>query len=250
MKSFDISLIFVMTVFVVIIGIFLLVYKVLRSAKELLRSPEAELVKHAAKALQNGDINDRLSSTPRSLSSMNKIYLPQLLKDFPEFNWNEFVPIIEKAIIDTLDAYDSRNPEKVKYLESIYASVSNRLSHETVPCYNDVLIHDTVIKSYYKRNGTCYIITESSVEYYTYTEKGKELISGFRDRKKQTVYETELVYIQDPSKAEHVSAMGVHCPNCGAPITKLGAKFCEYCGSAVETVNRKVWKINSIKEEG
>lgn len=250
MKNFNISLIFAVAAFVVIIGIFLLISKILRTASGLLRSPEAELVRYAANAIKSGDINDRLSSTPRSLSSMNKIYLPQILKDFPEFNWNEFVPIIEKAIVDTLDAYDSRNPEKVRYLKPIYDSVSNRLSHETIPCYKDILIHDTVIKSYYKKNGTCSIITESSVEYYTYTEKGQELISGFRDRKKQTVYETELVYIQDFSKTEHVTSMGIHCPNCGAPVTKLGAKFCEYCGSAVETVNRKVWKINSIKEEG
>ena len=39
------------------------------------------------------------------------------------------------------------------------------------------------------------------------------------------------------------------CPNCGAPIKNLGAKFCEYCGSAVEVINSRVWSLEHIKED-
>ena len=41
----------------------------------------------------------------------------------------------------------------------------------------------------------------------------------------------------------------VVCPDCGAPIKNLGAKFCEYCGSAVEVINSRVWSLEHIKED-
>ena len=42
---------------------------------------------------------------------------------------------------------------------------------------------------------------------------------------------------------------GRPCPNCGAPIKNLGAKSCEYCGSAVEVINSRVWSLEHIKED-
>ena len=42
--------------------------------------------------------------------------------------------------------------------------------------------------------------------------------------------------------------VGTTCPNCGAPITNLGAAYCEYCGSAVTLLNLKVWTLHSFDE--
>lgn len=44
------------------------------------------------------------------------------------------------------------------------------------------------------------------------------------------------------------SAVGTTCPNCGAPVKNLGAKKCEYCGSYIEPVNIKVWKLQNFHE--
>ena len=38
------------------------------------------------------------------------------------------------------------------------------------------------------------------------------------------------------------------CPNCGAPVTILGQKKCEYCGSALTVINRHVWTLSRIYE--
>ena len=38
------------------------------------------------------------------------------------------------------------------------------------------------------------------------------------------------------------------CPNCGAPVTRLGSKFCEYCGSGLREISVRVWSINKITE--
>ena len=44
------------------------------------------------------------------------------------------------------------------------------------------------------------------------------------------------------------TAVGVTCPNCGAPVTRLGSKFCEYCGSGLREISVRVWSINRIAE--
>ncbi len=231
--------------------------------RKIRNSPELEVIRYAAKAIQNGDINDRISTTPKSLSNMEKIFLPQILKDFPEFNWNEFRPQIRTSICNMLLAIDTRDKGPVAGNPKLREAVEQVLAGTQIPHYKDVKVHDTVIKRYYKQEGTCYILCESAVEYYTYVEENDKVVSGYKDRKRQEVYETELVYVQDIERAAagpgmadakmtaagHVSSngIGVTCPNCGAPITSLGAKRCEYCGTAIEPLNLRVWKINAIR---
>ena len=244
--------------------------------RKIRNSPELEVIRYAAKAIQNGDINDRISTTPKSLSNMEKIFLPQILKDFPEFNWNEFKPLIQTSICNLLRAIDMRDRGPVAGNPKLREAVEQALAGTQIPHYKHVKVHDTVIKRYYKQEGTCCILCESAVEYYTYVEENDKVVSGYKDRKRQEVYETELVYVQDIERAGkaaagaaadsgaaagpgmaaakmtaagHASAtgIGVTCPNCGAPITSLGAKRCEYCGTAVEPLNLRVWKINAIR---
>ena len=102
-----------------------------------------------------------------------------------------------------------------------------------------------------KRDGRCVISIQSAVEYFYYKTASGKLISGDKEYKKQTRYKMELVYIQDIDMLDNAgigSAVGTTCPNCGAPVRSLGAKKCEYCGSYVEPVNIKVWKLQSFHE--
>lgn len=56
------------------------------------------------------------------------------------------------------------------------------------------------------------------------------------------------MYIQDAGKFGEADACGVNCPNCGAPVTSLGAKHCEYCGVALTPVNVNVWSLERFYE--
>lgn len=239
----------VIIMLLIIFAVYRIINKIKVAGRKLYSSTEAQMIRYAVKALQTGDINDKLSSTPKSLSSMNSIYLPQIQKDFPEFSWVEFKPIIESTILSMLKAIDERNALLVKENDFIYKAILYELEKTKIPNYKDIRIHDTVIKSYYKKEGTCYIITETSVEYFSFIRDNEKIIQGYDNRKKQTIYESELIYIQDANKVKNRISLGVTCPNCGAPIKMLGVKFCEYCGSAVETVNSNVWHISSIKEK-
>ena len=76
------------------------------------------------------------------------------------------------------------------------------------------------------------------------------VINGDRDVKLQTVYDVELLYVQDAdAMGVYNEGLGLTCPNCGAPVRNLGQKFCEYCGTGVIEVNTRVWKFNSVKEQ-
>ncbi len=238
----------------IIAGIILAAALALRALwRRVANSTEMAVLRYFARAAKNGDINDRLSETPKSLSSMDKIFLPQILQDFPEFNWNEFKAVISASICNMLRAIDARDiglmgtdPVQSPRLRE---AVGHVLAGTQIPFYRDVKVHDTVIKRYFKKEGTCYIICESAVEYYGYVEENGRVVRGYKDRKRQEVYETELVYIQDAERAPGSGggSVGVVCPNCGAPVTNLGAKRCEYCGSAVEPLNLRAWKIQSIR---
>lgn len=144
--------------------------------------------------------------------------------------------------------------------------------------FRQVKIHQTEISRYQKEAGLCVIKLQSAVEYYyeeiresqegdggeeAHVEKspGSRLgrkrgnQKGSQQEKpgplrQQNRYNMELVYVQDMTKAgDYATAVGATCPNCGAPITRLGSKFCEYCGTGVTPIDIRVWKLHRIEKE-
>lgn len=261
---------------------------------------------------------DILAQTPKSVSGMTKLCLPQIEADFPEFHWAQWKQMCENRLMAYLEALSSQD---LRVLESgclknpglaaprgekTVSAVSEELRKQVElriedqkrrgvrENYRQVKIHQTEISRYQKEAGLCMIKLQSSVEYF-YEEtrldaidhKGAETGTGDEDvgsvpaglnsrhgkksltkmdgrkrkgkrkqenqannRKQQTRYNMELVYIQDLSKIKDLAtAIGVTCPNCGAPITKLGSKFCEYCGTGVTPVDVRVWKLHRVECE-
>lgn len=151
---------------------------------------------------------EEMANTPKSVSGMTSLYLPRLQKDFPELNWVEFQTMAEKHLKEHLEKLG----------------------------YKSVRIHQTVLRDYRKNSGTCYAVLQSSVEFF------KE------EKKTQSRFNVTMAYIQDASKTGHESSYSINCPNCGAPISSLGAKTCEYCGSAVREVNIRIWQLDEVEE--
>ena len=151
---------------------------------------------------------EMMENTPKSVSGMTSLYLPRLQADFPELNWVEFKSMAEKHLLEYLKEQQ----------------------------FTDVLIHQTELRDYRKNSGTCYAILQSSVQY-------------FKEAKKiQSRYNTTMAYVQDAQKAGYEHGFSMNCPNCGAPITSLGNRTCEYCGSVVREVNVRVWRLDKIEE--
>ncbi len=193
-----------------------------------------------------------LSETPKSVSGMTSIYLPMIIKDFPEFNYEEFKT---KAEIMLKSAFSAITQNDISLLENASTDltsetqliINNNISQNQNEVYNDVQLYATEITKYQKMNGTCSITLQSSVGHYHYITQDEKIISGDKELREQCKYNIQLLYVQDISKVsagEFKTALGTNCPNCGAPVTTLGLKYCEYCGSKLETININVWSIN------
>lgn len=204
------KIIVIIILLAILIGGAVVVYKIKRKVSQFSRA--AFGTESLAKGLEIQ--REHLENTPKSVSGMTKIYLPRIMEDFPEFNLLEMEQKAEDALRHQLLSGENQTER-----------------------YSNVQIHQTEITRYIKRSGTCAVVFQSAVEY-------------FDERKTQTKYNTELVYIQDADKVQDVKGggLGITCPNCGAPVTSLGAKYCEYCGSQVKELNIHIWSVGRIYE--
>lgn len=205
---------------------------------------------------------DELALTPKSVSAMTRIFAPQIQKDFPEFHLEEFEDKVENMLVAALQAISagtsfaggiSENAEgTVKLSEDFKLQVENRIRENQASGirerYEQITVHQTEIANYTKQKGKCVITFQSAVGHLHYKEKEGAVTEGDKNRLEQTKYNVEVMYIQNEALAGEDNAFGTNCPNCGAPVTNLGAMYCEYCGSAVTPVNVKVWSVHSFYE--
>ncbi len=199
-----------------------------------------------------------LAVTPKSVSAMTRIFLPQIQRDFPDFHIEQFKDKVENALMLALQAISAADAgifeRQIKdgVSEEFLAQIKNRIRENETEAvtehYEQIQIHQTEIANYEKQQGTCVITFQSAVGYLHYCEKAGKVLSGSKELTEQTRYNVQLMYIQNEKLAGMDNAVGTTCPNCGAPITNLGAAYCEYCGSAVTLLNLKVWTLHSFDE--
>lgn len=198
-----------------------------------------------------------MSETPRSLQAMTSLCLPRIQRDFPEFDYEDYKQKAETVLRSYMNSIEDKN-DKLLYGEcsqalkdsvsGIITDLSNRGLKQK---FDDILIHRTEISKYTKDGATARILFVSSVGSYTYTtDSTGKVIYGNKDIKTQSVYEIELVYVQNvDAVADGSEGLGINCPNCGAPIKNLGQKFCEYCGTGITEINIRAWKFSSVREQ-
>ena len=198
-----------------------------------------------------------MSETPKSVHAMTSVYLPMIQKDFPEFDYELYKNKAESVLRGYIAAISTKNVNALREecslnLKNSVQSIIEELNIRNVNhVMSETVIHNTQIARYIKTGATVTILFNSSVGQYSYLEdidSGK-IVAGDNKNKRQTIYDIGLVYVQDASKlSNHAEALGINCPNCGAPIKNLGNKFCEFCGTAVTEINLRSWKFDSVKE--
>lgn len=198
-----------------------------------------------------------MAVTPKSVSSATDLYLPSIMRDFPEFHYDEMKTRAENVLtsylrsVDTLSAgmLTEGTNELKDALSMRIQSLKNLNKREH---FQNIKIHRTGIFQYRKNKGRVSIVFQIAVEYIHFLEEKGKIIKGRNDMQEQSKYNVEVIYIQDQDKVEsiHESALGLHCPNCGAPISHLGVKKCEYCDSPVMEFNMRTWNFSKVKEAG
>ncbi|WP_317854313.1 zinc ribbon domain-containing protein [Chakrabartyella piscis] len=196
---------------------------------------------------------EELSKKPKSVSAMTRVLEPQIARDFPEFNWVEFRNTSETILQSALVAIscgdlDSLGDVSLEIYEKLRVHIAKNKLDGIEERYTNIRIHQTEIARYDKIAGKCIITLQTALEYQYTKKKHSVLDANYSPYKTQTKYNMEMMYIQDASLANMDQSVGVNCPNCGAPITSLGQKKCEYCGLAVTPINIQVWNLQNFYE--
>lgn len=196
------------------------------------------------------------ATTPKSVSAMTSLVLPRITADFPDFHYDEMKERAENVLISFLQAVTAQNvgllkdgnTELKQQLENHLQMLVSRMRREH---FDQIRIHRTEISQYRKTAGRCTITFQSAFECFHYiTTEDSDKIEGSKEYKYQTKYNIDLIYIQDRDRVENEldNALGINCPNCGAPISSLGAKVCRYCGSPVIELNIHAWSFSHVEE--
>lgn len=195
------------------------------------------------------------ASTPKSVSAATSLYLPQIMRDFPQFHYDEMKERAENVLVSYLRSIDAGSvtllTEGMQELKDQLSMQIQMYKNEGVRVNYDLIkIHRTEINQYRKLKGRCSVVFQMAVEYNFSKEKDGRVIGGNRNVKTQTRYNVECVYIQDRDYVENHNdaSLGLNCPNCGAPLTNLGDKVCAYCGTPIIEFNIRSWNFSDVKE--
>ena len=197
------------------------------------------------------------ASTPKSVAGATSVYLPQIMRDFPEFHLEEMTRRAEGIIRAYLQGIHEEN-ETVLNADDVTAELKEKLSMKIRALKNDncheryeqIKVYRTEIHKYRKEKGRTSIVFQSAVGHVTWLEKDGKVIKGKKDRMTQNRYNVEMCYIQDRDIVESTGDVGYSmiCPNCGGAIKALGDKECPYCGTGVKEYNIKVWYFHDVTE--
>jgi hypothetical protein len=233
------------------VGLVLGLLRLVGSGLHLWRNSLPALFFHRLKRdLDSGELAQRLQE-PKSLPGMERIYGPQISADFPELNLAELQQRAEQLARDTLAAKDTGDPAGLSDAGDLYRAqfkqdlaALQRLGQ--ADHFSAVTIHRCVLSDYMKSAGTCRIGFQLAIgAEYRKTAADGQIVAGGPGITQFRLF-IEALYVQDRDRldAQELEALAVNCPNCGAPVPALGARTCQFCNSAIEPVNNKVWTFS------
>jgi hypothetical protein len=170
---------------------------------------------------------------PRSLSSLESVAMPKILRDFPDFNAKVFSQRVRR---DAETYYRSGKEGKVLFRNdataSFYESFEDRLPLDVK---DEIKVHRVTIAAYDGSSRRKILTCQAAVGYIDRNDAQQErrlllcYIAGYAD---------------DPES----EVVGFNCPNCGAPLPAAGARVCVYCGTSFVAPVDRGWMLFDAKE--
>lgn len=194
--------------------------------------------------------------TPKSVSAATSLYLPSIMREFPDFHYDEMKRRAENVLTSWLRSLQELDSSLLtegtsELHDKLRLNIDMLRDAGTRVHYRNPKIHRTEISAYRKAKGRCCIVFQTAVQYNFWSEKGGQIAEGDKERLRQSKYDVELIYIQDRDLVENTadSGLAMNCPNCGAPLPKLGAKVCAYCDSPIVEFNIRTWNFSDVQEK-
>ena len=259
-----IALIYLAVIIFIIVVVWVVVHKIRRKVRDYSRSlfGSDRFMNEVMSRAKGMDQSAAFEEEPRSLNGMTNVCLPNITRDFPEFNYDEVRAkneMLLKAYLNSLEAQDTaslkKDPQIAKSLVNKTQFIIDDLQSQGKHIYyHDIVVYQTEISDYSTGNGLCTVRLQSAVGFINFMrDSSGSVVSGSESGKRQAVFQSDYTYVQDADKAIKsgvYESFSLSCPNCGAPITNLGAKFCEYCGTGIKEININSWKFTNIEEYG
>ncbi len=236
-------------------AILVVVAVIYHKIKKVVGPVEMKELTKAAKDFKN--IEQQEYSRQKSVGGITRLLEPVIIKDFGDFNKDFLFSKVEKdlsRIFTAIEEKDANILKDDKDLIYMYHTVKDQINDIKGQGFNvrydDLKFHAHAIKDYNKSEGRATITLSSTMEYYYYNDSVKNKKIDYNNIKKQTRYTTQYVYVYDETKFKHNDkSFSIRCPNCGAPLQKLGAGNCMYCGTYIEPINLRNWFMVSYKED-
>ncbi len=176
---------------------------------------------------------DKEPEKPRSLSSLESVVLPKILRGFPDFNARVFA---ERVRRDAKTYYESGVQGKMLFTddatEAFKEDFEDRLPDDVA---GGIEIHRVTIAAYDNATRKKLLTCQASVGYTDNTETPRE---------RRLILMYVAGYADDPESP----VMGFNCPNCGAPLPAVGAHVCAYCGTAFSAPVSLGWILMDARE--
>lgn len=238
-----------------VIGVAIVTHRVKKFNKQMFGTKKIP-IKDAFAGFREG--LDDTDMSPKSVSGMTNMMLPTIMRDFPDFNYEEMKEKAKNVLFSFLQAIDERHASILSEGTSeLRRILSDRIQKNSVDRqhehYKEVKLHRMEISRYDKRAGRCTITFQAAIQSYHYItdeEDASKVKKGSKERYEQSKYEVDMIYIQDRDVVENSDEDGfaLTCPQCGAPLKMLGAKVCQYCGSPIVAFNIKTWEFSRCEQ--
>ena len=209
-------------------------------------------------------------ATPKSVSDLSTALIPQINRDFPDLNISQMQSAAQSVLVksldlltqmtwgengDTIDRIQKQLPESGigitrSYSEDLWHRIEAARSEGKTLIYRDVTVHKSGINEYKKTSSTVEITFQYSLQCLQYQERNGKFISGNRATPTQCRYNVKVVNILDAERfaSEDIKGVGFTCPHCGAAVKHLGTDVCEFCGTAIKTVDMRIWLVDKLFE--
>jgi rRNA maturation endonuclease Nob1 len=179
------------------------------------------------------------NNQPLSVGGGDPIYLPMILKDFPDFHpatmsekvkrfMFEYYECLEKKDINILHSDSITNTVK----ETVRSQILDLEDKKTVR-YDNIKVHAVAISAYSKTIELATVRYQAALEYVNEAKK-----------KIQVKYSVDMTYTFKDTDSELFS---LNCQNCGAPLDTAHTK-CMYCGTEIVRNIDKVWRISDFRK--
>ena len=202
--------------------------KVRSSANSLLGGLSLSDLKYAIQSAKDAEIHPE----PRTVFGATSIYLPQILKNFPDFHESDAISAVKKLIFEYLSIkYEGKEAFTDSIIEPGLEGMIDVTAAESKVTGEKV--HAVAISKYEKTKEYATITYQASVGY---SLDGKPL-----EERYAVQYTLKL-------RENDIEQKTLICPQCGGAFDSTSQTVCPYCGSGIIRDTIMSWRFTSIEQ--